>query len=320
MLVHNNNKKETKMNHRTRLYLTVCSLALLSGCGNTQNSDNQTTVKPSPTQPSTQPPASNLDKIPESETAQTSGKADEQPLKASVYIYNSLLPKPATPVSLTDSAYFMTLRSYLHWNENQQILNIPGSAPHSVQATENPPKMPDAERITPVFIDAWGDSAKNKADFTLGTSATFSIMDLLDANLTISQGGNLTTLALRLENATVSVLATGKLTTHALYVSANSVINSGQNITYEPNKLDQFGLTMDQLNKQKHKRFPWATEGEFMVAGQVDHLKVTPGVKLYTEGIAANFTTVEHQGGVIELTGSARSKQMNIVSAHPMES
>ena len=310
MLKHNNNKKETKMNLRTHLYLTVCSLALLSGCGNTQNLANQTTADSLPSQPSSQPPVSNLDTIPESETAftPTSGQADQQPLKANVYVYNSILPKPTAKVSLTDSTYFMTLISYLHWKDNQQILNIPGSAPHSVQATENLSKMPDAERITPVFIDAWGDSAKNKADFTLSDSATFSVVDILDADLTILKGGDLTTLALRLENTNVSVLATGKLTTHALYVGANSVINFGQNITYASNNLDQFGLTMDQLNKHKHKRFPWATEGEFMVAGRVDHLKVTPGVTLYTQGNSANFTTVEHQGGVIDLTSSAPFK------------
>jgi hypothetical protein len=296
------------MNHRTRLYLTVGSLALLSGCGNTQNSDNQTTVKPSTSQPSMQSPASNLDKILESDATPTSEQADEQQLKANVYIYNSLLPKPTTKVSLTDSAYFMTLTSYLHWNENQKILNIPGSTPHSVKTTENLSKMPDAERATTVFIDAWGDSAQNKADFTLSSSATVSVMDVIDADLTILKDGNLTTLALRLENANVSIISNGRLTTHALYVGANSTINYGQNITYVPDKLDQFGLTMNQLNVHKHKRFPWATEGEFMVAGRVDHLKVTPGVTLYTQGNAANFTTIEHQGGTIELTSSAPFK------------
>lgn len=296
------------MKHRTHLYLTVCSLALLSGCGNTHNSDNQSAVESSSLQPSTQSSASNLNELlaPDTTTS-TSGPADEQPLKANVYIYNSLLPKPTTKVSLTDSAYFMTLHSYLHWNENQKILNIPGSAPHSVKTTENLPKMPDAERSTTVFIDAWGDSAQNKADFTLTSSATFSVMDIVDADL-ILNGGNLTTLALRLENANVSILPNSTLTTHALYVGANSVINYGQNITYVPDNLDQFGLTMDQLNIHKHKRFPWATEGEFMVAGRVDHLKVTPGVTLYTQGSAANFTTVEHQGGIIELTSSAPFK------------
>lgn len=126
--------------------------------------------------------------------------------------------------------------------------------------------------------------------------------------LTILKDGNLTPLALRLENANVSTLATGKLTTHALYVDEKSVINYGQNITYVPDNLDQFGLTINQLNIHKHKRFPWATEGEFMVAGRVDHLKVTPGVTLFTEGNAANFMTVEHQGGIIELTSSAPFK------------
>lgn len=299
-------KKETKMNYRTQWYLTACSLALLSGCANSQNSDVQSAVESAGSNVST----SNLTRLLEPDTAllPPQGSTDQPPLKATVYVYNSLLPKPLTPVELTDSNYFMTVHSYLHWVENQKILKIPGSAPPSVNSTHNVSKMPNSDNTNAVIMDVWGDSAKNKGSFTLKGPATFSVVDMIDADLTMSNSGNLTALALRFENAQVSINPTGQMNTHALYVDAKSVIRNGRNIAYVSGNLDQFGLTLKQLNIHKHIRFPWATEGEFMVAGQVDHLRVTPGLKLYTQGNTAKFGTLEHQGGTIELTSSAPFK------------
>ena len=42
-----------------------------------------------------------------------------------------------------------------------------------------------------------------------------------------------------------------------------------------------------------------------MVAGRVDHLTLTPGVKLYTQGRTARIDLVDQQGGTVELTSSA---------------
>lgn len=287
------------MNLRTCLCLTACSVVLLSGCGETSKNLPQTT--------STE--TSNLDALLAPDTTVTpQGQPTEKPLNAKVYIYNSVLQKPDTPVELTDSAYFMTLDSLLHWVENQKILNIPGSAPHSVKATENLAKMPFTESGKGVIMDAWGDSETNKASLQLSGTATFSVMDLKDADLKLLQSGNLTTLALRMENANVVIHPAANITTHALYVGKNTQIINGKNIKYVTDGLSQFGMTMQQLNIIKHKRFPWANEGEFMVAGKVDYLTLTPGVKLYTQGIKARIDVIDQKGGTIELTSTAPFK------------
>jgi len=303
MKQHNNHKKETIMNFRTTLCLTVCSVALMSGCGDTLKSGSNT---PTGEQPSQSAEPSNLTELLISEpSVQPQGQPEQKPLKSAVYIYNSLIQKPETPIELTDSAYFMTLDSYLHWVENQKIINIPGSTPHSINTTQKLKKVPDSDSSSGVIMDAWGYSAKNKGQFELSGDATFSCLDLRDSDLRIRGSGNLTALALRFENAQVSISQTGKITTHALYVDKDSVITNGNNIRYVPDELSHFGMTMQQLNANKHKRFPWATEGEFMVEGRVDHLILTPGVKLYTQGRAARIDLVDQQGGFIELTSSA---------------
>lgn len=291
------------MNFRTTLCLTVCCVALMSGCGEPSKSESN---RPTGEQPSQSAAPSNLTELltPES-IVQPRGQPEQEPLNAAIYIYNSLMPKPETPVELTDSAYFMTMDTYLHWVENKKVLNIAESAPHSIDATQNLKKVPGSDSANGVIMDVWGDSAQNKGHFQLNTAATFSVIDLKDADLKVTGSGNLTALALRFENAQVSINQPGNITTHALYVDTNSVVTNGNNIRYVPDALSQFGMTMQQLNANKHRRFPWATEGEFMVAGRVDHLILTPGVKLYTQGRTARIDLVDQQGGTVELTSSA---------------
>ncbi len=303
----NNKKKDTLMKIKAYLCATACSVVFLTGCSDKGERPQISTDE------GTTPPTlgndtpSSIDDLltQDGDTPASSTNDSSTPMNAKVFIYNNLLPDQSTAVDFTDSTNFMTLESYLHWAENQKILKIPGSAPASVKTTQNILTIPDATATIPVIMDVWGDSPTQKEKFQLSRSATFSVIDLKDSDLKILPNNTLTAMALRLENSNFSISSQAKLTTHALYVGANSSIQNGENIVYTPNNFEQFGITLNQLKVQKHKRFPWATEGEFMIAGKIDHLTVTPGLKLYTQGRTANIRILNHQGGTIELTSSA---------------
>lgn len=128
----------------------------------------------------------------------------------------------------------MTLESYLHWAENQKVLKVPGSAPHSVKITQNILTIPDATATIPVIMDVWGDSPQKKEKLQLKRAATFSVIDLKDSDLTLLPNSTLTTMALRLENSNFSISSQAKLTTHALYVGANASIQMVKTLSIHP--------------------------------------------------------------------------------------
>jgi hypothetical protein len=225
--------------------------------------------------------------------------------QSNVYISTSLMSTSNKIIELSDAAYYMTIDSYLHWQKNQKALPIKGSLPHSVKDTQKISTLPNSENKKAIVIDAWGESAKNKARFQLTQENTVSVVDLKDSSLDIASKGALTTLAFRMENTNLTLSSTGTLKTHVMYVDTNSQITNGQMISYTPESIDQFGMSMKDLNSQRHRRFPWATEGEFMIADEVDHLIVTPGMTLYTQGEKAHFQFIDQKGGTVELTSSA---------------
>ncbi len=309
----NNNKKKAIMkNIKSYLCATVFSVMFLTGCGTKERGSIATDEGIIPPNTENDAPSSIDDLLEQNgytPSFQPGQSGDNStPLNAKVFIFNSLLPDQPTAFDFTDSANFMTLESYLHWAENQKIFKVPGSLPHSVKATQNIPYIPDTTATIPVIMDVWGESPKQKGNFQLDRSATFSVIDLKDSDLKVLPNGNLTALALRLENSNFSISSQAKLTTHSLFLGPKSSIQNGENIIYTPNALEQFGMTLDQLKIQKHRRFPWATEGEFMIAGTIDHLAVTPGLKIYTQGTTANIDILKHQGGTIELTSSSPFK------------
>ena len=307
-LMNNNKKKSTQMNFKSYLCATVCSVVFLTGCSDKgERPQISTDEGTTPSTTGNDTPSSIHDLLAEGgDTSSSSSSGDPStPMNAQVFIFNSLLPDQSNTYDFTDSTNFMTLESYLHWTENQKILNVPGSIPHSVKVTQNIPTIPDATATIPVIMDVWGESPTQKEKFQLSRSAIFSVIDLKDSDLTLLPNSNLTALALRLENSNFSISSQAKLTTHALYVGPKSSLQNGENIIYTPNNLEQFGITLNQVKVQKHRRFPWATEGEFMIAGKLDHLTVGSGLKLSTQGNTANIGELKHQGGTIELTSSA---------------
>lgn len=293
------------MNIKAYLCATACSVVFLTGCSD--KGENPSISTGGGTTPSTNENISTIDDLltQNGDTSSSQFIDPSTPTNAKVFIFNSLLPDQTDAFDFTDSGNFMTLESYLHWAENQKILNTPGSVPPSVKTTQSIPTIPDATATIPVIMDAWGESPTQKGNFQLSRSATFSVIDLKDSDFRILQNHTLTAMALRLENSKFTINSQANLTVHSLFVGPNSSVQNGENITYTPNKLEQFGMTLDQLKTQKHRRFPWATEGEFMIAGTIDHLNVAPGIKLYTQGSSAQIGVLRHEGGTIDLTSSS---------------
>ena len=277
------------------LYYSVCSMLMLTGCSDKASLSHSNSQ---PNQPSdTGSGSSNI------LDTDTTPIANLNP--NNVYLATSLIIAKNQLIELSDASQYITIDSYLTWEKEQKILPNEGSLPHSVADTQKISTLPNPESKKGIVIDAWGESSKKKAQFKLSKETTVSVLDLKDASLNVFEKGTLSTLAFRMENATLSISAGGSLKTHAMYVDANSTITNGDNISYLPESTDQFGISINDLKDQRHRRFPWATEGEFMIAGKVDHLNVTQGMKLYTQGSRARVQVLKHKGGTVDLTSSA---------------
>lgn len=228
-------------------------------------------------------------------------------LSSTLYVFH-----PATTAEIMDLGSGDNISEYkdvIHAADNHAHLGEYTHESHRISDKKGHARIPNATATNAVFLDTWGSERQTTSTY-LDQKLKLAALDLKKANLTVRSAGALSTLALRLEsNSTDSGILNieegGSVKTHTLYIGPTARVTGGQRLTYNSEATDQYGISINDLKTQRHVRFPWVEEGRFIIAGSVDHLNLTSGMKLTPEGSAGHIGTLTHSGGILELKASA---------------
>ncbi|MCP5322775.1 MAG: hypothetical protein H6492_02060 [Candidatus Paracaedibacteraceae bacterium] len=231
-------------------------------------------------------------------------------LSSTLYVFHTATTTEVLDLGSGD--HISEYKDVIHAADNHAHLDKYTHESHRISDKKGLERIPDTTTTNAVFLDAWGSATQTTRTY-LDQKLKLAALDLKKANLIVRSEGALSTLALRLEsNSTDSGILNieegGSVNTHTLYVAPGARLTGGERLTYNSEATDQYGISINDLKAQRHVRFPWVAGGRFIIAGSVDHLNLTSGMTLTSEGEAAHISTLKHNKGTLELKTSAPFK------------